>query len=89
MSKKFTFKNIIKFITGTLFWLIVYFSIIAVTGAIALFIYIKPIIKENIFDAKIAINNSKVTDFLTNETSFIFNDNGKILKKLTLDQDSE
>ena len=83
------FKNIIKSFFSFLGWFFLTLLLIGTTASIVIFIKIRPIIKENIEAAYTAIQDSEYEDFLTNETTYIFNDNNKILKKLTLDQDSE
>ena len=82
---KFLLVFIIKFASWTFFA----FLIVGTFFGIYAFNEIRPYINDNINEAKTVIANSTYEDFLTNETTYIFNDNGKILKKLTLDQDSE
>ena len=82
---KFLFIFVVKFASWTFFA----FLIAGTFFGIYAFNKIRPYINDNINEAKIVVANSTYEDFLTNETTYIFNDNGKILKKLTLDQDSE
>ena len=82
-------KNIFKIISTFLGWFFLTLLVLGTTAAILIFIKIRPIIKENIEEARKAIENSSYENFLTNETTYIFGDNNKILKKLTLEQDSQ
>ncbi len=78
-----------KFLSKT--FKILCLTILFVGLVISAIIYIKykPFLDECKHDSKLDVSNSTYETFLTNETSYIFNDNNKILTKLTYDQDSD
>lgn len=82
-------KNILSIFLKILGWFFLMILTIITTASIVVFVKIRPIIKANFEEARSVIENSTYEDFLTNETTYIFDDNNKILKKLTFEQDSQ
>ena len=68
---KFLFIFVVKFASWTFF----VFLIAGTFFGIYAFNKIRPYINDNINEAKIVVANSTYEDFLTNETTYIFNDN--------------
>lgn len=88
MLKRIIF-GFLRLITNFIGYIV--FTVILLMGMVIIFLFneVRPFIVDNIKEARETIQASSKEDFLPNETTFIFTDEGRPIKKLTLDQDSE